>query len=101
MKIKKIYYVYEIIVDDIRRYIGITDNIKRRQSQHRRDLKSKDKYLYKMIRETSPETIITLNIINEFENKGDCSRWECKMILDDYFNKKELWQSFPITIKYF
>jgi predicted GIY-YIG superfamily endonuclease len=97
----KIYYVYEILVDDVRRYVGITDNIKRRQSQHRRDLKKGGKYLYKMIAENSPETIISLNVIKEFNDKGDCSRWECKIILDDYFNEKKLWQSFPISIKYF
>ena len=95
------YFVYEIVVDGIRRYVGITDNIKRRQSQHRRDLKVKPKYLYRMIRENSPETTISLNVIKECENKGDCVRWECKMILDDYFGEKKLWQSFPISVKYF
>jgi len=94
-------YVYEIIIDGVRRYIGMTNDIKRRQSQHRRDLKTKDKYLYKMVRESSPETIIILNIVKEFENKGDCSRWECKMILDDYFNERLLWQAFPVSMKYF
>jgi predicted GIY-YIG superfamily endonuclease len=95
------YFVYEIIVDGVRRYIGMTDNIKRRQSQHRRDLKTKPKYLYKMIRENSPETTISLNIVKEFEKRGDCLRWECLMILNDYFNHKELWQSFPVSVKYF
>jgi len=94
-------FVYEIIIDGVRRYVGITNNIKRRQSQHIRDLKSKDKYLYKMIRENSPETIISLNIIAQFDNKGDAARWECKLILDDYFSDKNLWQSFPVSIKYF
>lgn len=96
------YYVYEIIVDGIRRYVGITNNIRRRQGEHLRQFKlGKDKYLYKMIRENSPETIISLNVIKEFTNKGDAVRWEGYLILEDYFNGKQLWQSFPITIKYF
>ena len=94
-------FVYEIIVDGVRRYVGITNNIKRRQSQHIRDAKTKDKFLYRMIRENSPETTISLNIIAEFDNKGEAARWECKLILDDYFSDKNLWQSFPISIKYF
>jgi predicted GIY-YIG superfamily endonuclease len=95
------YYVYEIVVNGVRRYIGMTNDIKRRQSQHRRDFKKGNKYLYKMIRENSPEMIISLHIVNEFDNKGDCSRWECKLILDDYFEERNLWQSFPISMKYF
>jgi len=96
-------YVYQIKVGGVVRYIGITNDVKRRQSQHRRDLKNeKNKYLYKMIKETLLEPIeIELEVINEFINKGDASRYEAYLILKDYFNDRQLWQSFPISIKYF
>jgi len=96
------YFVYEIVIDGVRRYIGMTDNLKRRQSQHRRDyIKGKDKYLYKQIRLSAPQSEITLNTIKEFTNKGDCKRYEAYLILKDYFSNKNLWQSFPVSIKYF
>lgn len=95
-------YVYEIKIDGKTRYIGYTDNLNRREKQHIRDYKKGDnKYLYKMTRETSPETIYKLNIVKEFNNKGDGKRYEAYLILKDYFTKKELWQSFPVAIKYF
>ena len=95
------YYVYEIVIAGERRYVGITNDVKRRQTQHRTGLKKQDKYLYRKIREAAPETAISLAVIAEFDNKGDAARWEAKLILDDYFSGKKLWQSFPIAIKYF
>lgn len=93
--------VYEIRIDGIIRYIGYTDSFKRRKAQHI-NLISKDttKYLYKKINElTSPKIEIVIN--KEFENKGDAKRWEAYLILNDYFGKKQLWQSFPVSFKYF
>lgn len=97
-------YVYVIKIEGVVRYIGITNNIKTRQSQHRRDLKNfngKGKYLYKMIRESGLELNIELEVIYEFKNRGDAARMECFLILKDYFGDKELYQSYPISIKYF
>jgi predicted GIY-YIG superfamily endonuclease len=96
------YYIYEILVSGKRRYIGYTDNLIRRQKEHIRDYKKgSPKYLYKMTRENSPETIYELRIVREFTNKGDAKRYEAYLILHDFFNNKELWQSFPTAFKYF
>lgn len=94
--------VYNIKVDGVIRYIGYTDNLKRRKSQHMRSLKIGDekKYLYKKINELMTPTI-EIEVSKEFDNKGDAKRWEAYLILHDYFNNKELWQSFPISFKYF
>jgi predicted GIY-YIG superfamily endonuclease len=95
-------YIYEIIVDGVRRYVGQTNNIKRRQSQHIREYKKEgNKYLYRMIRENSPDTIISLNIIKEVESKLEANRLEAYLILMDYYGDKQLWQSIPFSVKYF
>lgn len=96
------YFVYEIKIDGLRRYVGITNNVKKRQTQHnyglRKDLK---KYLYKMIRDINPEYKIELEVISECSNKLEASRLECFIILNDYYDKKELFQAPPFSFKYF
>jgi hypothetical protein len=44
---------------------------------------------------------MTLEPICEFNNKLEASRMEAKLILDDYFGDKELWQAPPFSFKYF
>jgi predicted GIY-YIG superfamily endonuclease len=96
------FFVYEIVIGGVRRYVGYTNNIKRRQSQHVRDYqKGSPKYLYLMTAKTAPKTIYQLNVLRQFPNKGDAQRYEAYLILKDYFTKKELWQSFPTSFKYF
>ncbi len=96
------YFVYEIEIDGVVRYVGMTNNIHRRELEHHRAYKKGDgKYFYKQIRLSAPEAIITLTSIKEFTNKGDCKRYEAYLILEDYFTNKNLWQSFPVSIKYF
>jgi predicted GIY-YIG superfamily endonuclease len=96
------YYVYRIKVDGVTRYIGITNNPVRRQKEHRRDYEKGDaKYLYRMTREVSPETRYELEIVKEFDLLIDAKRWECFLILKDWFSKRQLWQSQPISIKYY
>jgi predicted GIY-YIG superfamily endonuclease len=99
---KGCYWVYQIKIGGVVRYIGMTNNIHKRQLEHRRALKNGDsKYLYRQIRLMQPEACIELEPVREFDNKGDCKRWECFLILGDYFSDKNLWQSFPVSIKYF
>jgi predicted GIY-YIG superfamily endonuclease len=96
------YYVYRIKVDGVTRYIGITNNPGRRQKEHRRDYEKGDaKYFYRMTREVSPETRYELEIVKEFDLLIDAKRWECFLILKDWFSKRQLWQSQPISIKYY
>jgi predicted GIY-YIG superfamily endonuclease len=95
-------FVYEITIDGVRRYVGFTDNLNRRQKEHIRDYKKgSNKYLYSKTREVSPQTIYELKVIAEFDDKGDGKRYEALLILQDYFNEKNLWQSFPVGFKYF
>jgi hypothetical protein len=95
--------VYEILVNGTRRYIGVTNNLNRRQKEHTRALLlGKDKYLYRKIRESAPDQPeIAFNQISDELPILHARRLEAKYILDDYFNKKELWQSPPFSFKYF
>jgi len=97
-----IYCVYEILIDGVRRYIGYTNNFNRRKRQHFKEIEkeSDSKYLYKKIKLVGNKDI-KVNLIKEFDNMGDAKRWEAYMILTDYFNDKQLWQSFPVSFKYF
>jgi predicted GIY-YIG superfamily endonuclease len=95
-------WVYRIQIDGVTRYIGITNNLKRREKEHnklfRNDLK---KFFYKKVREYHNEIEMTLEPICEFNNKLEASRMEAKLILDDYFRDRELWQAPPFSFKYF
>jgi predicted GIY-YIG superfamily endonuclease len=96
------FYVYKIEISGVVRYIGMTDNLKRRQNQHTRAyIKGDSKYLYKQIRLNAPDEPISLEIVREFDNRGDCKRYEALLILENYFRDRNLWQSFPVGIKYF
>lgn len=98
----KKYSIYKIKVGGITRYIGYTDNLIRRQKEHIRDYKAgKDKYLYRMTRESLPETTYELLLIKEFSNKGDAKKYEALLILLNYFGERTLWQSPPVAFKYF
>lgn len=99
---KKNNLLYEIIVDGTRRYIGITNNLRRRSKEHLRLIKSdNNKYLYRKIRESQLEPSITILAMSDEMPILEAKRLECYLILKDYFNKKELWQSAPISFKYF
>ena len=89
-----IYTVYKIEVDGITRYIGHTNNLKRRQTQHNylfRKGKSKD--LYDNI--TDRDYKFKLIPLREFKSKVEAKRWECLLILTDHFGDKLLWQKPP------
>lgn len=96
-----IYYLYEIIINDTRRYIGITNDLKRRQREHNRGLKNGDKkYLYHKLQDNDIQEV-DLKLIEEFNNKSDAMRMEAYLIIEDWFSNRQLWQSPPIGFKYF
>lgn len=102
-KPKPIYYIYSIKLGGLTRYIGMTNNIKRRQSQHRTDSKKLDltKSFYKMKRQLHLEEEIVLEVIYQTEKKIEAIRMEAYLILKDHFADAQLWQSPPQIIKYF
>jgi predicted GIY-YIG superfamily endonuclease len=97
----KNFYVYEVVVNGNRRYVGFTNNIKRRKKQHFKGINSDDKKaLYVAIRELKTPQI-DINVIGVFEKSVEAKRWEAHLVLLDYFSDKMLWQSIPTTFKYF
>lgn len=88
-------WVYKIEIDGITRYIGITNNVKRRQSQHNTGLKGDDrKELYCFLREQGIYQIELIPII-ECEDRTTAKRLEMHMILSDWVGNRELKQSVP------
>lgn len=95
-------WVYSIEVKGVVRYIGITNNLKRRQTQHNYLFnKGEQKELYSNLRIVNPDEKIILTPIYEFSSLVDAERYECFLILKDYFGDKNLWQSIPKKIKYY
>lgn len=94
-------WVYSIEVKGVVRYIGITNNLKRRQTQHNYLFKKgEEKELYSNIRLINEDEKIVLKPIYEFSSLLDAERYECFLILKDYFSDKQLWQSPPSQVKY-
>lgn len=89
-------YLYQIIINNKTRYIGRTNDLKKREYQHNYLLKKgKDKLLYNNIRLENIKSI-SLQSISEFKNITEAKRYECYLILKDYFTDKELWQRVPL-----
>jgi predicted GIY-YIG superfamily endonuclease len=98
------YYVYVIKINDKVRYIGITNNVKKREYQHNYECFNvkKDKILYNNIRKYNLLNKICLEIIEEFKSKSNAELYEAFLILRDYFSsEKTLWQVAPKKIKYY
>ena len=95
------YYVYEIKIDDVVRYIGTTNNLKRRQTQHNYLLrKGHTKELYEKIRLYSNDKNIVLDVRFETNNKTEAMRYEALLILKDWFDDKKYYQTPPTSFKY-
>lgn len=96
-------FVYRIIIDGYVRYVGVTNNVIRRTKEHVRAFKKGDnKYLYKKMREMHlDENYLVLEIISEELPILEARRLEAKIILEDYFSGKYLFQSAPFSFKYF
>lgn len=92
------FYVYRIEIQSTTRYIGYTEDIIKREKQHNYLCfkKNKKKILYDNTKKVSPSLKgFELKIMKTFRTKIEAKRWECFLILNDYFNKKELWQHVP------
>lgn len=86
-------YVYKIEIEGITAYIGITDDLKKRENRHNEGLKGReDKMLYDYINAHHPGFKIRLIPIKAFEDRIDALRYEVKLVLDDYFGPKQLRQ---------
>jgi hypothetical protein len=100
---KKQYQIYYIEVNNIIRYIGMTDNIRRRSNQHNNLLKKgHSKTLYNKIREMYPDGYkIVLKPYTAFlyTDKVVAKRKEMQLILSYYFidypNELQLYQTIP------
>lgn len=94
------YWVYRVEVNKITRYVGYTDNIKRREKEHNylcfKALKKKK--LYNGLRKDKNILKIELIPVKTFLTRVEAKRYEAFLILNDYFNKKQLWQHIPIIM---
>jgi len=89
-------YVYGVNVGGKIRYVGRTNNLRRRQLEHRSGFKGgKNKLFYNKITGFNNEFEIELILLKEFKNRVDAKRWECLLILTDYFGDGDLWQKVP------
>jgi predicted GIY-YIG superfamily endonuclease len=90
----KIEYGGEVV------YIGRTNNLTRREKEHNRflrrpdDEKTKSKVLYHFLLESGCNEV-KLILIKEFKNKVESKRFECLLILLDWFSEKKLKQKVP------
>ena len=92
------HYVYKIEIIGKIRYIGYTQDIKSREKQHNYLCfsKGKNKILYNNIKRNFPMVNqIKLIVLKTFSTKLEAKRFECYLILNDYFTKRELWQRIP------
>ena len=98
---EKIYTVYQIVFNGEVVYIGQTDNLKRRTTQHNYLFKSgKDKELYNYLRTTAFSGKFNLIPIKEFSDRTTAKRFEMYLILQQLFGDKgtTLKQSIPRII---
>lgn len=96
MKKSKSYYVYSILYRNTVIYIGLTNNIKRREYEHNRSYNlGEEKQLYNFLRDRNYTDKIELVVLNTFDTQVEGKRYECFLILTDYFSKKQLKQTVP------
>jgi len=101
----KVFTVYKIEVNNVIKYIGYTNNLKRREKEHIRAIYNikniaYNKEFYKYYREVYNDkesgcNVLKLGIIKEFKSKIDAKRYEAFLILNDYFSNKVLIQKVP------
>lgn len=91
------YSVYYIEINGIKRYIGHTNDLKRREKEHnQRCFKTENKkLLYHNIKNETGEKNIILKLIKIFTTKTEAKRYEALLILLDHFGEKNLWQKVP------
>lgn len=91
------HWVYRIEIEGITRYIGYSEDLTKREKQHNYLCfkKMKKKILYDNIRKQTGIKSIELRGLKSFKTRIEAKRFECFLILNDYFNKKEYWQRVP------
>jgi hypothetical protein len=95
------YVVYSINIEGINRYIGHTNNKDRRLKEHMSLCYKIDKPFYKFIKDNyeMDEGIRLIKngftVLYSYGKRVDAKRREMFLILDDYFNKKELYNKVP------
>lgn len=101
-RIPKVYTVYKIEIDGIIRYIGRTNNLKRRTRDHNNGILdiNNNKWLYQEIRIIASHTGIIKSVqlqpMFEHKTKIEAKRREMFLILQYYFvQRDQLWQSVP------
>lgn len=92
----KEFFIYNIQYFGKVLYIGQTNNIKRRESQHNRNLKNpnKNQEIYKYLRELGAKEI-KLTLLETYSNRVTAKRRECFLILQDYFSEHKLKNKIP------
>lgn len=89
------YFVYEILFNGDRIYVGQTNDMKKRTYQHNYQLKKgKDKELYNFLRNNNIKEI-TLKDLYCYEKRADAKRREALIILNDYFGANSLMNKIP------
>jgi predicted GIY-YIG superfamily endonuclease len=87
--------VYSITCNGTVRYIGITNCLIRRATQHNKGISSDDrKPFYIWCRENGIESV-DLEMIYEYKTRVEAKRRECLIILQDHFNEKQLINKVP------
>jgi predicted GIY-YIG superfamily endonuclease len=92
--------VYKIEYDGNPVYIGRTNNLSRREKEHNRflrlpaDDKRRRKVLYQFLSESGCNEVKLIPIM-EFDTKVESKRYECMLILLDWFTNRELKQRVP------
>jgi predicted GIY-YIG superfamily endonuclease len=93
---KKRFYVYTISFNKWVIYVGLTDNIRRRETQHNYLYKGgKVKDLYDYLRLQNFTERIELKPIKVLDTRVEAKRYECMLILQDHFSNKLLKQKVP------
>lgn len=90
------FWVYQIEIGGVIRYIGYTNDLIKREKQHNYLCfkTNKKKLLYNSVRKLGIKEI-KLKPLKPFKDKVDAKRWECYLILNDWFNGRLLWQRVP------
>lgn len=90
------WFVYKIEFGGIVRYIGKTGDMVVREKNHNYLCfkKLQNKILYNEIRSGGLGEIKLIKL-KEFNSELDARRWECMLILKDYFGERNLWQMVP------
>jgi predicted GIY-YIG superfamily endonuclease len=96
MKTKKpkvVFTVYKLTSEGgLSVYIGHTNNIERRISQHRNNIKNGKSTLFY---DALVDGTFTYEILSKFKTKVEAKRYEMYLILQRYYSGEKLYQKIP------